>query len=62
MICLTPKPSQSFFVYRIQSKENFFTEMGSVKLNKKQKESFLTVLVTAIKKEHTASIRKHANF
>ena len=26
MICLTPKPSQSFFVYRIQSKDFFFTE------------------------------------
>ena len=24
MICFKPKPSQSFFVYRIQSKENFF--------------------------------------
>ena len=26
MICLTLKPSQSFFVYRIQSKEKNFTE------------------------------------
>ena len=26
MICLTPKASQSFFVYRIQSKKHFFTE------------------------------------
>ena len=25
-ICLTLKPSQSFFVYRTQSKENLFTE------------------------------------
>ena len=24
LICLTPKPSQSFFVYCKQSKENFF--------------------------------------
>ena len=24
MICLTPKPSQSFFVYRIQSREFIF--------------------------------------
>ena len=24
MICLTPKQSQSFFVYRIQNKENYF--------------------------------------
>ena len=26
MICLMPKPSQSFFVYRIQSKEKIVTE------------------------------------
>ena len=26
MICLMPKPSQSFFVYHIQSKEKIFTE------------------------------------
>ena len=26
MICLTPKPSQSPFVYRIQSKEKVFIE------------------------------------
>ena len=26
MICLTPKPNQSFFVYRIQSKEKKVTE------------------------------------
>ena len=26
MICLTPEPSQSFFVYRKQSKEKKFTE------------------------------------
>ena len=26
MICLTLKPSHSFFVYCIQSKENFLTE------------------------------------
>ena len=26
MLCLTPKPNQSFFVYRIQSKEFFFSE------------------------------------
>ena len=26
MICLKPKPSQSFFVYHIRSKEKFFTE------------------------------------
>ena len=26
MICLTPKPSWNFFIYRIQSKEKSFTE------------------------------------
>ena len=31
MICLTPKPSQSFFVYRIQSKEKIFTENTVIK-------------------------------
>ncbi len=58
MICLTPKPSQSFFVYYIQSKENFFLQKksflrkrGSGGLNKKRKEGFLTVLTTAIKKD-----------
>ena len=36
MIYKTPRPSQSFFVYRIQSKE------------KKRKEGFLTALAAAI--------------
>ena len=32
MICLTPKPTQSFFVYRTPSKENFlFTEKEIIK-------------------------------
>ena len=41
-----PKPSQSFFVYCIQSKEIFFQKKSflrksrSVELNKKQKEAF----------------------
>ena len=68
MICLTPKLSQSFFVYRIQNKEIFFLLKKSFLrkgrswvLNKKQKEGFLTVLTTAIKKDPTTSIRKCAN-
>ena len=55
-ICLTPKPSQSFFVYRIQSKEkklrkkSFSKKRGIGVLNKKRK-GFLTALVTVIKKD-----------
>ena len=68
MIFLTPKPSESFFFHRILSKEFFFfTEKGlllrkgeSGGLNKKRKEGFLSALVTAIKKDPTMSIRKHA--
>ena len=61
MICLTPKPSQSFFVYRIQSEEknwqkkSFLRKRWSGGLNKKWKESFL--IATAIKKDPT----KHTN-
>ena len=47
MICLTPKTSKSFFVYRIESKGNFFflqkksflKKNGSDRLNKKRKDS-----------------------
>ena len=67
MICLMPKPSKTFFFYRIQSKENFFTEKELFKekksegLNKKQKEGFLTALAMVIRKDPTILIRKHAN-
>ena len=37
MICLMPKPSQSFFVYRIQSKEKGFTEKGKWRIEQKNK-------------------------
>ena len=47
IICLMPKPSQFFFVYRIQNKESFFCfflqkksflrKSGSEGLNKKRK-------------------------
>ena len=62
-----PKPNQTFFVYRIQSKEKSFTEEFLLKkrcrgrLNKKRKEECLTDLATTIKKDPTISIRKHAN-
>ena len=67
MICLTPKPSQSFFFNCIQSKVFFLNKKsvlkksGSRRLNKKQKEGFLSALSTAIKKDPTTSIRKYAN-
>ena len=67
MICLTPKPGQSFFIYRIQSKEKYLQKKGflrkreSEELCKKWKEGFSTALASAIKKYHTISIRKHAN-
>ena len=66
MICLMPKPSQSFFVYRIQSKEKDFTgkeflqEKGNWRIEQKQKEGFLTALITAIKKDpHNINKRAH---
>ena len=46
MICLTLKPSQSFFVYRIQSEEkilqenSFLRKKGNGGLNQKPKESY----------------------
>ena len=63
MICLMLKPSQSFFVYHIQSKEKcfiekeLFKEKGVRRIEQKMK----IALTTAIKKEPTTSIRKHAN-
>ena len=64
MICLTPKPSHSFFVYRIQSKkkiyrkELFKKKVGwrleqkkkkKEKRKEKRKGGFLTALATLIK-------------
>ena len=67
IICLQQKPSQSFLIYRIQSK-NIFTEKELFKEKwewrteqKKWKEGFFTALATAIKKEPIISIRKYAN-
>ena len=45
------------FFYK--KKSNFRKRNGG--LNKKRKEGFLTAFTTAIKKEPTTSIRKHAN-
>ena len=65
MICITPKRNQTFFVYRIQSiflqKKSVLRKRGSGGLNQKRKEGFLTALTTVIKKDPTASIRKHAD-
>ena len=47
MICLTPKPSQSFLDFK--------------GLNKKLKEGFLISFAMVIKKNPTMSIRKHTN-
>ena len=49
MICFTPKLSQSFFVYRIQSNEIFFTEK-EWRIEHKMKRWFLNALATVIKK------------
>ena len=65
MIYLTPKLNQSFFVYRIQSKETFLRKNSILskteRLTKKRKEDFLTVHVRTINKDPTKSIRKNAN-
>ena len=60
-------PIQSFFVYRIQSKENIFTEKEHFKkkwkwrIEQKTKRSLLTALAMVIKKDSTTSIGKYAN-
>ena len=56
MICLTLKPSQTFFVYRIQSKEKnltkeLFKKKGKWRIEEKHQEGFLTALAMAIKKD-----------
>ena len=67
MVCLTLKLTQRFFVYRTQSKENFFTEKELVnekekwRIEQKHKEGFLTNRVTEIKRNSPTSIKKHAN-
>ena len=69
MICLTPKPSQIFFVCPIQSKEIFFTENelfkekgeGRIEQNTKRRLFFFAALVMTVQKDPTTSIRKHAN-
>ena len=61
MICLTPKPSESFFVYRIQSKKKKKLQKKQLFKNKKRKEGFFTGLATTIKKNPTRLIRKPSN-
>ena len=77
MICLTSKPSQKIsprignslsILYNNAKRKKkkitekiLFKEKKSRRLNKKQKEGFLTALVTNIKKDPTSSIRKSDN-
>ena len=77
MICLTPKPSQSFFVYRISRCSELWPcdrlprlerQRKAIKITekgffkgKKWKGGFLIALVKAIKKEPTTSVTKHIN-
>ena len=67
MICLTLKPSESFFVYRIQNKEknlqkkSFSRKRGCGGLSKNRNKSFLTALAIVTKKDPTTSVRKHPN-
>ena len=42
-------------------KKSFLRKKGSERFNKERKEGFLTALASAIKKDSTTSIRKHAN-
>ena len=68
-ICLTPKPSQNFFVNCIQGKHNFFPKKSifkgrgewRIEPKNEKKKGFLTAHAMAIKKDPTTSIRKHAN-
>ena len=63
MIFLKPKPIQSFFVYRIQSKGKiYFSEKELFKeKGEKRKEGFLTTFATGIRKDPTESLRNQAN-
>ena len=42
-------------------KKNFLRKSGCKRLNKKRNKGFLTALATAMKKDPTTSIRKHAS-
>ena len=62
--CITPKPSQSFFVHRIQSKDSFLREKRFLKeewrieeKKKKNEKVFLTALAKVIKKGATMTIK-----
>ena len=66
IICFTAKPSHNFFVYRIQSKENFlikkelFKEKGLWRIEENPQKGFLIAIATAIMKDPITSIKKHA--
>ena len=57
-LCLL-QTKKIFFFFLL--KKSFLRKRGNGGLNQKRKEGFLTALATAIKKEPTKSIRKHAN-
>ena len=68
MIFLKPRPTQSFFVCCIQSKEKFSTEKkkkikqkGEWRIEQKMKRRLFNCSRIAIKKDLTMSIRKYAN-
>ena len=61
-LCLLYIEERIFFFFFFLHKRNFLRkkESGGLKKNN-EKEGFVTVLSTAIKKDMTTSIRKHAN-
>ena len=66
MICLKPKPSQSFFVYKAKKKFSLekkdFNESGEWKIEQKRKIRLFRCSLYGDKEGlHTKSIRKHAN-
>ena len=65
MIWLTPKPSQSFFLYLIQSNEKNYLQKKSFFLKKRRSGDFKKKrkegTFIAIKKDPTTLIRKYAN-
>ena len=67
LLYVKTEPNFLCLPYTKQRKIFFFTDKELFKekwdgaLNRKRKEGFLTILSTAMKKEPTTSIRKHAN-
>ena len=67
MICLTPKPSQTFLSILYKTKKTFYGKRafeGKAEVEdwtKKWKEGLLSALAMVIKKDLTKLIRKHAD-